>query len=88
MHIRNFNLFHCYKKQLRSWAYKTHKSNLEDYNFGEEMGRRAQDVSQHREAHACVECKARSSSVLEVERLSAENGSLQASILNCKMIQT
>ncbi len=52
------------------------------------MGRRAQDVSQHREAHACVECKARSSSVLEVERLSAENGSLQASILNCKMIQT
>jgi hypothetical protein len=38
--------------------------------------------------HACVECIARSSSVLEVERLSAENGSLHASIHHCKMIQT
>ncbi|CAK9225572.1 unnamed protein product [Sphagnum troendelagicum] len=58
----------------------THKSNLEHFIFGEEIGRATQDASKHGEAHACIECRARSSSVLEVERLTAENSSLQGTI--------
>ncbi len=58
----------------------TPKSNLEHYIFGEEIGRTTQDASKHGEAHACVGCRTSSSSVLEVERLTAENSSLQGTI--------